>query len=668
MAHLVLCLISEDMSSSVGLNRKGGKPQVAIYRPGSGPLRKSAYGEEDFLGETSSRYENNMSRDKKDYNDHSRSETSRVTDDFDRLSLCSHKDGRSTQSLSGSVGNLSDLKRRPKKPEIPIYIPPKPSAPVEMNQVPPDFKSSNSGRTFKSRNYGNSQRSDSMRREDSFRKENMNDYHSKESDLHKRDSRREGDFANRVDPRNARGESEPPLRKPEDKRNQKRKSRKKGGRGDRRDENLNTVNNKQEDKITPLMDIKFDYNPVMGRKPERSNPKHGNETSDYITTDGESEREISSTMNKRPLPNRDFRQASEPRSLPLTSIQTENRLRDSRSVEPAEENWSQDKYTQKPPSGQYGKRNGKSGHSKFNKPHVLFESLPPRLQKKYMEDYGLQEPSLPSSQTYTSLNTEKSYLGSNPDVSTITGVIEPDPNSYIAFATTSASYAMPPTKPSYLGVTTTFIGTNSEDPWDGSSSLTFQGTSSTPSSINYPANTPSPNPMLYQSNHDQYYPTVPHMVFTQPPPSLNYTHMPPPPVWSQTLPPVRMRGRGRVPQHELERDKINFEDPRMTRSLTPDALRDLDRFQDAVSNEFHSLVNLQEKSPQSTGTKEPLKSPKVEDLPSPNRDQQRGLVREESASSLSSNKVKSPDQPKSPKDLNFVSSGTGMVSLLLSKY
>ncbi|XP_025992669.2 telomerase-binding protein EST1A isoform X2 [Solenopsis invicta] len=94
---------------------------------------------------------------------------------------------------------------------------------------------------------------------------------------------------------------------------------------------------------------------------------------------------------------REVRQGSEP--LSMTNQNDFNRTRDTRSVEPI---GHLDKFQGKPPSGRRG--NAKDCLSK----NIKLESLPPRLQKKYLIDNGY---ALPSSNPGTS--TEESWNGSS---------------------------------------------------------------------------------------------------------------------------------------------------------------------------------------------------------------------------------------------------------------
>lgn len=81
-------------------------------------------------------------------------------------------------------------------------------------------------------------------------------------------------------------------------------------------------------------------------------------------------------------PNRFLRYGSEPRSLPL--VFQDSRLKDVRSNDSS---WSQEKTRSKPPLGRRGSLS--KGNSKPFPPS--FDSLPPRLQKKFIAENGISE-------------------------------------------------------------------------------------------------------------------------------------------------------------------------------------------------------------------------------------------------------------------------------------
>lgn len=188
----------------------------------------------------------------------------------------------------------------------------------------------------------------------------------------------------------------------------------------------------------------------------------------------------------------------------------------------------------------------------------------------------------------------------------------------------------------YVGMNTTYIGTDSEYAWDGGT-LTFQG-------------------------NQAFYPNIPPpTMFNHPPPTL-VTAQAPPHMWSHTLPQVRGRGKGRVPHHELERERIAFEEARMTRSLTPESLKEVETFQEPTPLLSEPCkLGKEKESSKNVNTYDAVRSPDNEGK-SLEQTTIRGLEVSENENAASS-KLKSPVQPKSPPDLTTKKpAGTGMVS------
>lgn len=195
--------------------------------------------------------------------------------------------------------------------------------------------------------------------------------------------------------------------------------------------------------------------------------KKSNEALNYETTSHSPEPPFRNQQNfNAKTDKRDFRQNSEPRILPQgTNVRhnnnhnnNNNRLRDTRSMENS--GWSSDKIQAKPPPGRRGSSN------QLSKP-AGFDSLPPRLQRKYYEQ--------------------------------------------------QMAMSLPPN---------TYIGTSSEEQWDGGS-LSFMNNS-------------TPNYSVQQQ-----YPM---------PPQNYYPHYPPPQQWSQTIPSPKGRGKGRLRPEEIPRE------------------------------------------------------------------------------------------------------------------
>ncbi|KAK6638328.1 hypothetical protein RUM44_008757 [Polyplax serrata] len=226
------------------------------------------------------------------------------------------------------------------------------------------------------------------------------------------------------------------------------------------------------------------------RDGNRSNLRKSNDALDYSSRADSPEFSRGQQNFNVKTDKRDFRQNSEPRIIPHAvnvrpniNNSSNNRLRDTRSMEHS--NWSSDKIQSKPPAGRRG-----SGSVSISK-QATFDSLPPRLKKKYMEEKGMTV-SLP-------------------------------PNSY--------------------------IGTSSEEQWDGGS-LSFLNNSSS-------------NYMVQQY----------HM------PTSNYQHFQNyvPQQWGMASP--KGRGRGRIRQEEMESDmqvidqnkvgQSDYQSPSGSRCTTP---------------------------------------------------------------------------------------------------
>lgn len=193
---------------------------------------------------------------------------------------------------------------------------------------------------------------------------------------------------------------------------------------------------------------------------------------------------------------RNVRLGSEPRGGAPGMNLDSSRSRDSRSVEPS--SWNADKVQAKPPSGRRGSGKDISyGSGNNNKPQSRKEAdVPPRFRKKQSEN-GVREPPAhnrenPSSQA--SLDKGR------------------------------------------------YIGTTSEETWDGST-VTFQG---------------SYGPQSSQNNFSGQYHSLPAMSL---PPTLNSqaSHSLPPAQsheqWANTMPASRPRGRGRLRPEEIESER-----------------------------------------------------------------------------------------------------------------
>lgn len=244
---------------------------------------------------------------------------------------------------------------------------------------------------------------------------------------------------------------------------------------------------------------------VENSKSATSNFRKSNEALDYEPTPQSPEAFRNQQDFNVKTDKRDFRQNSEPRMLPHgTNIRhnannNNNRLRDTRSMENS--GWSGDKIQSKPPPPP-----GRRGNSsiQISKP-AAFDSLPPRLKKKFMEE--------------------------------------------------KMAMSLPPN---------TYIGTSSEEQWDGGS-LSFMN-NSTP---NYPV-------------QQQY---------SMPPP--NYYPQYQPQQWSQTIPSPKGRGRGRLRPDEIQRElqlmeqnqmqSMDCVSPHDSRPITP--LKNVSQSHENISHE-----------------------------------------------------------------------------------
>lgn len=200
--------------------------------------------------------------------------------------------------------------------------------------------------------------------------------------------------------------------------------------------------------------------------------------------------------------NRDSRQASEPRALAPPSHQM-NRIRDTRSVEPAgnsvtTNHYQGSKMQTKPPSGRRHSTICLDTGKPF-KPMPNLDSMAPRFRRKYLAE-------------------------NNIDPSTYPGVLE-------------------------------------DTTWDGNSA-TFQGSD----------NSSHCPPTTYQQQNVPYHQEarVPYSV----PSYINHNvqhpegNMPPPPVWSYTIPETKVRGRGRLRPESIDSNYSG----QILRSLTPDRI------------------------------------------------------------------------------------------------
>jgi len=546
-------------------NRRG-KPQVEIYRPGSGPLRKSAQGDEETVfvdngRRAKSSIENSLSssvseefkRGGKKPNhslsqEHLNRTTKRgsdlkestdipkpsrgVTDIEDRmrnvhLSIpgSSSKDRRNSLdhvSTGGSIKSVAtDTRKKSRKPEQAIYIP-KPLAqaiaerdvanksPVDMNEG----KSASNTNCLKEKNSlkGEKDYLSQPVQEECWDEETNHYPHSDHSNKELRSQRPET-WDRNGGPQVSRGESF---------RRMKYEGNRKSGRGagekDWMDKDGgNGIVKQGGGSSVKSNDCKPHSMRYSGNRKnchsveEELKNQEDNHTSSWNSESSTSVHLYHQRRSDVPVVSREIRQASEPRALPPTSLSVDtNRMRDSRSVEPlgtsGGRGWNGDKLQSKPPSGRRGSVKDSSilpSANKSNpKPHPCYDSLPPRLKKKYLAE---------------SMGSSSNYIGTASDV------------------------------------------------WDGST-VTFQGSGGNyhqhhhqhhhvHQHLVHPHHLPHPH-LLHQSQESSSH-TVQHNTQQH---------------WAHTLPNSRARGRGRLRPDELEMERAVAAATRFSRSLTPDRL------------------------------------------------------------------------------------------------
>lgn len=226
---------------------------------------------------------------------------------------------------------------------------------------------------------------------------------------------------------------------------------------------------------------------------------------------------------------RNVRLGSEPRAVPPGNSNYDNsRSRDTRSVEPT--SWNADKVQAKPPSGRRGSGRDisySSGNNNKSQSKMKEADVPPRFRKKMAEN-GVKEPH--SVHGYGK-DTSNSHLPLNVK----------EPHSVHGYGKDTSNSHLPLDKGS-----SKYIGTTSEEMWDGST-VTFQGSHS------------SSNSRPMSNSHSGQYHSLPSMSL---PPTPVYNHPPqslpsgqPHDLWSNTLPGTKTRGRGRLRPEEVEMER-----------------------------------------------------------------------------------------------------------------
>ncbi|XP_076627373.1 telomerase-binding protein EST1A isoform X3 [Colletes latitarsis] len=317
---------------SMGMRGGGNRASQALYRPGSGPLRKSGRSVDDLDNENISQEkpksssvqhrlkQSQLNRSNQMLNSLPSSQVENVTEKLNDLNINYRTTTNIEQIPSSSQNsNSGDLRKKTKKPEQQLYIPKK------VKEALAEQDSSN--RSPNQRCWDRDRDRDRDRDQDRELSEDR-DSHSNRS--HKSDSHR-----NRSS-----GHS---------KRDNESGSKSRDDHGKR----------------------------YSGNRRNR----HGNENDERWRSD--------SPLSNRGYGNRkdnsrEVRQGSEPLFVTMNHVNDFNRTRDTRSVEPA---GHPDKFQGKPPSGKWG--NAKDSLPK----NIKIEHLPPRFQKKYLIDNGLPLPS-----------------------------------------------------------------------------------------------------------------------------------------------------------------------------------------------------------------------------------------------------------------------------------
>jgi hypothetical protein len=550
-------------------NRRG-KPQVEIYRPGSGPLRKSAQGDEEtaFLDNSrraKSSIENSVNSSvsedfkrggKKPTNslpqEHLSNSSKRssdmkepcdvskhnrvVTDIEDRLRNAhlslpgsSFKDQRNNGDFVSPGGTTrsvaSDTKKKSRKPEQAIYIP-KPLAQAIAERDVANRSPVNVTEGKIVNNVSCSKEKNPI--QDECWDENTGHYsHSDDMNRELQSQRSEACDRN----------GGPRINKGESCRRMKYEGNKKSGRGSgdnewvEKDVRIGTVKqggvtNSRSNECKPHS-MRYSGNRKNSQSVE-GDMKSQEETHTSCWS-SESSTSAPSFNQRRTDVSREIRQASEPRALLPTSLpQDTNRMRDTRSVEPmgtsGTHGWNGGKLQSKPPSGRRGSVKDcsvlPSGNKSNPKPHPCYDSLPPRLKKKYL--------------------AENMVSSSN------------------------------------------YIGTTSEDVWDGST-VTFQGSGGN-----------------YHQHHHQHrhapqhqvhphHPTPSHLLPQNRETSSHMSQYNSQEHWAHTLPNSRARGRGRLRPDEMEKERMVAGAARFSRSLTPDRLSTATMFNMNPPSSGHGL-------------------------------------------------------------------------------
>ncbi|XP_014206060.1 telomerase-binding protein EST1A [Copidosoma floridanum] len=314
----------------------GGKaPARPLYRPGSGPLRKSDRVDEyDNENNSQDRYKGSSVQDRlkqtqfmppsgsgigssQSHQNSSRSqEINSISEKLKevQLSYANHNDNHSQSGSKNNHAGIHDPKRKSKKPEKEVYVPKK------VKEAMAEQDTSN-----------RSSQQNSWDKDRDRDKSNSRDWDTQSN----RSNQRNDSYLSRNVPNNYGGSHND-----------------NGGRG-RDDHSKRYLSNRRNRNTLESDDRRRAESPA-------SNRNFGNRSRDR---------------------SHEMRQCSEPLYIPRNSNDS-NRSRDLRSLESFAYS---DKFQGKPPSG---KRGGKDNYNSVQK----FENLPPRLRNKYLQERGIIPP------------------------------------------------------------------------------------------------------------------------------------------------------------------------------------------------------------------------------------------------------------------------------------
>ncbi|XP_031779965.1 telomerase-binding protein EST1A isoform X3 [Nasonia vitripennis] len=364
--------ISQDNSADFKLEqdkltamRGGGSkaPPRALYRPGSGPLRKSGRSEE-FDHENNSQDRPRMSsiQDRlktTQFSNPNQSQNSSRSNPIDSVSeklndihinCRNHVDGHGQSTSKNNHSTTNDPRKKNKKPEQQRYVPKKVKEAMAEQEVANNRPSlQNNFDKDRERPKDDSRDWDSQ----SIRSQRNDSYLSRNVSSNFGGNHNDGRNRNRDD------------RSKDDQRRQDQ----------RRDDR--SRDDRRRDDHSKRFTAAFQPS-SRNDDPRRDDPRREDHSKHFTPAFQPASRNIANRNRDNP---REVRQGSEPPK----NVNDSNRIRDTRSVEPL---GYQDKFQGKPPSG-------KRGSKEITMPKSLkLETLPPRLQARYIEEHGLPNNSI----------------------------------------------------------------------------------------------------------------------------------------------------------------------------------------------------------------------------------------------------------------------------------